>query len=78
MNDKENNACQYVLKCIKNLKYTPVVRMIKDFLISTPINLEEYPILRRFLVPKLIKSISMMSIHMLGEELKKRLPDNVS
>jgi hypothetical protein len=52
--------------------------MIKDFLISTPITLEEYPILRRLLVPKLIKSISMMFIHMLGEELKKRLPDNVS
>jgi hypothetical protein len=75
MNDQEIIACQYVLKCIEILKYRPVVQMSHDFLISTPITLEEYPIICLLLVPKPIKSLSVMLIHMVGEELKKQIPD---
>jgi hypothetical protein len=60
------------------VKQTPVIQMIKDFLTSTPITLKEYPIICRFLVPKRIKYLSMMLIHMVGEELKKQIPDHVA
>ena len=78
MNDRENNACQYVLHLIDTFKDTPIIRKIQDFLIEISITLEEYPILCRILMSRRIKSLSMMIIHMAGEELKKRLPDHVS
>ena len=80
MNDRENNACQYVLHLINTFKDTTIIRKIQDLLIVEifPITLDEYPILCRHLVPRPSKSLSMMVIHMAGEELKKRLPDHVS
>jgi hypothetical protein len=80
MNDRENIACQHVLHLIDTFKDTPIIRKIQDYLIVEifSITLDEYPILCRLLVPRLIKSFSMMAIHMTGEELKKRLPDHVS
>jgi hypothetical protein len=80
MNDRENIACQHVLHLIDTFKDTPIIRKIQDLLIVEifPITLDEYPILCRLLMPRLTKSLSMMVIHMAGEELKKRLPDHVS
>jgi hypothetical protein len=80
MNDRENIACQRVLHLLDTFKDTPIIRKIQDLLIVEifPITLDEYPILCRLLVPRRIKSLSMMVIHMAGEELKKRLPDHVS
>jgi hypothetical protein len=76
----KNNGCQHVLHLIDNFKDTPIIRKIQDLLIVEifPITLDEYPILCRILVPRRIKSLSMMIVHMAGEELKKRLPDHVS
>jgi hypothetical protein len=78
MNDRENIACQHVLHIIDTFKDTPIIRKIQKLLIEISITLDEYPILCRLLVPRRIKSLSMMIIHMAGEELKKRLTDHVS
>jgi hypothetical protein len=78
MNDRENIACQHVLHLIDTFQDTTIIQKIQDYLIEIPITLDEYPILCRLLVPRRIKSLSMMVIHMAGEELKKRLPDHVS
>jgi hypothetical protein len=78
MNDRENIACQYVLHLIDTFKDTSL--HIQNFLTLEifPITLDDYPILCRLLVPRLTKFLSVMAIHMAGEELKKRLPDHVS
>ena len=80
MNDPENIACQHVLHLIDTFKDTPIIRKIQDLLLVEIflITLDECPKLCRLLVPRHIKSLSMMIIHMAGEELKKRLPDHVS
>jgi hypothetical protein len=78
MSDRENIACQHVLHLIDTFKDTPIIRKIQDLLIEISITLDEYPTLCRLLVPRRIKSLSMMAIHMAGEDLKKRLPDHVS
>jgi hypothetical protein len=78
MNDRENNACQHVLHLIDTFKDTPIIKEIQDLLIEIPITLDFYPRLCRLVMPRRIKSLSMMVIHMAGEELKKRLPDHVS
>ena len=78
MNDRENNACQYVLHLIEILKYTPLVQMIQVFVTSFPIALDEYPILCSVLVSHPVIFMAMLWIHMAGEELKKKMPDHVS
>jgi hypothetical protein len=75
----ENNACHYVLECMDTFK-DHLSLQIQDFLTREifPITLEQYSVLCRLLVCKPFLTISMMVIHMAGEELKKRLPDHVS
>ena len=80
MNDRENNACQYVLKSIDNFKYTSLVRDFQNFLMVEifPVTLDEYPLQCSRLIAKHGGPFGMMAIHLMGEELKKRLPDHVS
>jgi hypothetical protein len=78
MNDLENIACQYVLDSMDIFKEQSL--HIQNFLIVEifPITLDEYPILCSRLVAKYYKPLAMIFIHLMGEELKKRLPDHVS
>jgi hypothetical protein len=78
MNDPENKACQHVLECMDTFK-DYLSPQIQDFLTREifPITLEQYPVLCRLLVFKPFVTISMMVIHMAGEELKKQMPDHV-
>jgi hypothetical protein len=74
----ENNGCRHVLHLIDTFKDTPIIQEIQDLLIEISITLEEYPLLCHLQMPKRIKSLSVMVVHLMGEELKKRLPDHVS
>jgi hypothetical protein len=78
MNDRENIACQYVLETIDMLKDTS--QHMQNCLIVEifPITLDDYRILCSRLVAKHGGPSAMISIHLMGEELKKRLPDHVS
>jgi hypothetical protein len=78
MNDRENIACQYVLESIDILKDTS--QHVQNLLIVEifPITLNDYRILCSRLVAKYYGPLAMIFIHMMGEELKKRLPDHVS
>jgi hypothetical protein len=69
----ENNGCPHVLHLIDTYHSGN-----SDLLIEISINLEEYPLLCELLMPRRIKSLSMMVVHLMGEELKKRLPYHVS
>jgi hypothetical protein len=73
MNDREN----IVLNCIEILKYTPVVPMIQAWIKLFPIDLETYSRACSLLVPNPCTSIAMMWVHLMGEELKKQMPDHV-
>ena len=76
----ENDGCWHVLHLIDTFKDTPIIQEIHDFLTVEifPITLEEYSLLCHLQMPKRIKSLSMMVVHLMGEELKKRLPHHVS
>ena len=78
MNDRENIACQYVLDCIDTYKGTSLE--IQNFLTLEifPITLEEYSILCSCLVTHPLMMLPMMFIHLMGEELKKQMPDHLS
>jgi hypothetical protein len=78
MNDRENIACQHVLNCIEILKYTPVVPMIQAWVRLFPIDLETYSLACSLLVPNPCRSVAMMWVHLMGEELKKQMPNLVS
>ena len=80
MIDQENIACQYVLDCIDIFKDTSLVRDIQNFLTLEifPITLDDYRKLCSRLVSHHLMMFPMMFIHLMGEELKKRLPDHVS
>ena len=76
----ENDGCRHVLHLIDTFKDTPIIQEIHDFLTVEifPITLGEYSLLCNLQMSKRIKSLSMMVVHLMGEELKKRLPHHVS
>ena len=80
MNDRENIACQYVLNWTNTYKGTSLLEDIENFinLEIFPITLEEYSILCHSLLSNPYLMIPMMIIHMVGEKLKKQMPDYVS
>ena len=78
MTDRENIACQHVLNCIELLKYTPVVPMIEAWIRLFPISLETYSAACSLLVPNPCRNLAMLWVHLMGEELKKKMPDHVS
>ena len=78
MTDRENTACQHVLNCIELLKYTPVVPMIEAWIRLFPISLETYSAACSLLVPNPCRNLAMLWVHLMGEELKKKMPDHVS
>jgi hypothetical protein len=61
-------------------KDTSLLRDIQNFLTMEifPITLDDNRTLSSRLVPKHFGPLAMMFIHLMGEELKKRLPDNFS
>jgi hypothetical protein len=80
MNDRENIACQYVLERMDIFKDTFLIQDFQNFLIVEifPVTLDEYPLLCSHLIAKYGGPFGMMFIHLMGEELKKRLPEHVS
>jgi hypothetical protein len=78
MNDRENKACQYILECIELFKDGLVPRL-QNYMTAEifPITLDEYPILCSRVIPRHQPLMGMLTVHFMGEELKKRLPDHV-
>ena len=80
MIERTTLAVLYVLETMDIFKDTSLIRDFQNFLIVEifPITLDDYPILCSRLVAKYYKPLAMIFIHLMGEELKKRLPDHVS